>query len=86
NYCVSALTCGGLSLLTILPRTVIVSVLSTSSHKFPGVTIVSMAEYSGVKSTKLVLKGMKDKSKKKHKSNKRKRDESNEDTLDIVGE
>ncbi|XP_066429505.1 protein FRG1 [Eleutherodactylus coqui] len=44
-----------------------------------------MAEYSGVKSTKLVLKGMKDKSKKKHKSNKRKRDESNEDTLDIVG-
>ncbi|XP_075705743.1 protein FRG1 isoform X2 [Rhinoderma darwinii] len=44
-----------------------------------------MAEYSRVKSTKLVLKGMKDKSKKKNKSNKRKRAECKEDTLDIVG-
>ncbi|CAN2388652.1 actin filament binding [Pristimantis euphronides] len=44
-----------------------------------------MAEYSRVKSTKLVLKGMKDKNKKKHKSNKRRRDESNEAALDIVG-
>ncbi|XP_068124814.1 protein FRG1 isoform X2 [Hyperolius riggenbachi] len=43
-----------------------------------------MAEYTRVKSTKLVLKGMKDKSKKKHKK-KRKLDESEEDKLDIVG-
>ncbi|KAM3940742.1 protein FRG1 isoform 1-T2 [Leptodactylus fuscus] len=43
-----------------------------------------MAEYSRVKSTKLVLKGVKDKSKKKHK-NKRKREESKEETMDIVG-
>ncbi|XP_073501476.1 protein FRG1 [Phyllobates terribilis] len=44
-----------------------------------------MAEYSHVKSTKLVLKGMKDKSKKKNKGNKRKRDECKEDAPDIVG-
>ncbi|XP_056415249.1 protein FRG1 [Hyla sarda] len=44
-----------------------------------------MAEYSHVKSTKLVLKGMKNKSKKKHKSGKRKRDDASEDALDIVG-
>ncbi|XP_063776882.1 protein FRG1 [Pseudophryne corroboree] len=44
-----------------------------------------MAEYSRVKSTKLVLKGMKDRSKKKHKSKKRNREESEEDKLDIVG-
>ncbi|XP_075052728.1 protein FRG1 isoform X2 [Mixophyes fleayi] len=44
-----------------------------------------MAEYSRVKSTKLVLKGTKDKSKKKHKSKKRNREESEEDKLDIVG-
>ncbi|KAM4710292.1 protein FRG1 isoform 1-T3 [Discoglossus pictus] len=44
-----------------------------------------MAEYSRVKSTKLVLKGMKDKSKKKHKDKKRKREESEENKLDIVG-
>ncbi|KAG8446961.1 hypothetical protein GDO86_014413 [Hymenochirus boettgeri] len=43
-----------------------------------------MAEYGRVKSTKLVLKGMKDKSKKNKKEKKRKREES-EDKIDIVG-
>lgn len=46
---------------------------------------VTMAEYSNVKSTKLVLKGMKDKNKKKHKNKKRKLDDSEENKLDIVG-
>ncbi|KAE8629711.1 hypothetical protein XENTR_v10000574 [Xenopus tropicalis] len=44
-----------------------------------------MAEYSKVKSTKLVLKGMKNKSKKKNKDKKRKREESDEDKMDVVG-
>ncbi|MBN3317340.1 FRG1 protein, partial [Atractosteus spatula] len=43
-----------------------------------------MAEYSRVKSTKLVLKGVKDKSKKKHKDKKRKREDEKEKD-DIVG-
>ncbi|KAG9259656.1 protein FRG1 isoform X1 [Astyanax mexicanus] len=43
-----------------------------------------MAEYSHVKSTKLVLKGQKDKRKKKNKDKKRKRDD-NEEKPDIVG-
>ncbi|XP_030643948.1 protein FRG1 isoform X1 [Chanos chanos] len=44
-----------------------------------------MTEYSHVKSTKLVLKGLKDKSKKKkHKDKKRKRDDE-EEKVDIVG-
>ncbi|KAL2098093.1 hypothetical protein ACEWY4_007300 [Coilia grayii] len=44
-----------------------------------------MAAYSNVKSTKLVLKGMKDKSKKKkHKDKKRKRGD-NEEKQDVVG-
>ncbi|OCT99550.1 protein FRG1 isoform X1 [Xenopus laevis] len=43
-----------------------------------------MAEYSKVKSTKLMLKGMKNKSK-KNKDKKRKREESDEDKLDIAG-
>nr|XP_033799818.1 protein FRG1 [Geotrypetes seraphini] len=43
-----------------------------------------MAEYARVKSTKLVLKGLKSQSKKKHKE-KRKREMSDEDKLDIVG-
>ncbi|KAG5848306.1 hypothetical protein ANANG_G00097090 [Anguilla anguilla] len=43
-----------------------------------------MTEYSHVKSTKLVLKGLKDKKKKKHKDKKRKReDEADKD--DIIG-
>ncbi|CAH2300317.1 FRG1, partial [Pelobates cultripes] len=46
--------------------------------------IYIMAEYARVKSTKLVLKGVK-KSKKKNKDKKRKREESEEDKLDIVG-
>ncbi|XP_064305602.1 protein FRG1 [Phalacrocorax carbo] len=44
-----------------------------------------MAEYSCVKSTKLVLKGAKEKSKKKHKEKKRKREEDVAEQLDIVG-
>ncbi|RMC14045.1 hypothetical protein DUI87_09132 [Hirundo rustica rustica] len=44
-----------------------------------------MAEYSCVKSTKLVLKGSKEKSKKKHKEKKRKREEDAAEQLDIVG-
>ncbi|XP_004853124.1 protein FRG1 isoform X3 [Heterocephalus glaber] len=44
-----------------------------------------MAEYSYVKSTKLVLKGTKAKSKKKKKEKKRKREEDEETQLDIVG-
>ncbi|XP_032024898.1 protein FRG1 isoform X1 [Hylobates moloch] len=45
-----------------------------------------MAEYSYVKSTKLVLKGTKAKSKKKKsKDKKRKREEDEETQLDIVG-
>ncbi|KAM9663069.1 protein FRG1 isoform 2-T2 [Morphnus guianensis] len=44
-----------------------------------------MAEYSCVKSTKLVLKGAKEKSKKKHKEKKRKREEDAAEQLDIVG-
>ncbi|XP_053559875.1 protein FRG1 [Bombina bombina] len=44
-----------------------------------------MTEYSRVKTTKLVLKGMKGKHKKKHKDKKRKRDQSEEDKLDIIG-
>nr|Q6GLS8.1 RecName: Full=Protein FRG1 [Xenopus laevis]AAH74376.1 MGC84293 protein [Xenopus laevis] len=43
-----------------------------------------MAEYSKVKSTKLMLKGIKNKSK-KNKDKKRKREESDEDKLDIAG-
>ncbi|XP_077158247.1 protein FRG1 [Paroedura picta] len=43
-----------------------------------------MAEYSCVKSTKLVLKGTKLKNKKKNKDKKRKREENAEDQLDIV--
>ncbi|MCJ8749286.1 hypothetical protein PDJAM_G00174640 [Pangasius djambal] len=43
-----------------------------------------MAAYSNVKSTKLVLKGMKDKRKKKHKDKKRKRDDEAE-KVDVVG-
>ena len=47
----------------------------------------TMAEYSYVKSTKLVLKGTKAKSKKKKsKEKKRKREEDEETQLDIVGE
>uniref|UniRef100_A0A8D0HME7 Protein FRG1 n=1 Tax=Sphenodon punctatus TaxID=8508 RepID=A0A8D0HME7_SPHPU len=44
-----------------------------------------MAEYSCVKSTKLVLKGSKGKSKKKSHKDKRKREENAEDQLDIAG-
>ncbi|XP_023577801.1 protein FRG1 isoform X2 [Octodon degus] len=44
-----------------------------------------MAEYSYVKSTKLVLKGTKAKSKKKKKEKKRKKEEDEETQLDIVG-
>ncbi|KAL6467310.1 hypothetical protein MHYP_G00251140, partial [Metynnis hypsauchen] len=44
----------------------------------------AMAEYSHVKSTKLVLKGLKDKRKKKHKDKKRKRDDD-EEKPDVVG-
>ncbi|XP_063090695.1 protein FRG1 isoform X2 [Cavia porcellus] len=44
-----------------------------------------MAEYSYVKSTKLVLKGTKAKSKKKKKEKKRKNEEDEETQLDIVG-
>ncbi|XP_064225595.1 protein FRG1 isoform X1 [Aotus nancymaae] len=44
-----------------------------------------MAEYSYVKSTKLVLKGTKAKSKKKKSKEKRKREEDEETQLDIVG-
>ncbi|XP_026887238.2 protein FRG1 [Electrophorus electricus] len=43
-----------------------------------------MAEYARVKSTKLVLKGSKDKKRKKHKDKKRHR-EDEEEKLDIVG-
>ncbi|XP_019382106.1 PREDICTED: protein FRG1 [Gavialis gangeticus] len=44
-----------------------------------------MAEYSSVKSTKLVLKGKKEKSKKKHKDKKRRREEQEAHELDVVG-
>lgn len=45
----------------------------------------TMAEYSSIKTTKLVLKGMKHKSKKKNKDKKRKRADQDEDKPDVVG-
>ncbi|XP_054296981.1 protein FRG1-like [Pongo pygmaeus] len=55
---------------------------SLSAQKSPG----AMAEYSYVKSTKLVLKGTKAKSKKKKsKDKKRKREEDEETQLDMLG-
>ncbi|XP_064418583.1 protein FRG1 [Latimeria chalumnae] len=55
---------------------------------YPGVRRAGakMAEYSRVKTTKLVLKGVKNKShKKKNKDKKRKREEDGGETLDIAG-